>query len=96
MTISRGPFEEDVYFVLTYDDGSNSAIPLGEAADLLPWLQELPGFDKRDVHPRDGSQCGRHIGVVAPVARLPRAQQISALYCAGLALISQTCSACRF
>ena len=45
MTTSRGPFEEDVYFVLTYDDGSNSAIPLGEAADLLPWLQELPGFD---------------------------------------------------
>ena len=56
MTTSRGPFEEDVYFVLTYDDGSNSAIPLGEAADLLPWLQELPGSDKRDVQPRDGSQ----------------------------------------
>jgi hypothetical protein len=44
MTTSRGPFEEDV-FVLTYDDGSNSAVPLGEAAELLPRLQELPGFD---------------------------------------------------
>ena len=44
-TTSRGPFEEDVFFVLTYDDGSNSAVPLGEAAELLPRLQELPGFD---------------------------------------------------
>jgi hypothetical protein len=31
MTTSRGPFQEDVFFVLTYDDGSNNAIPLGEA-----------------------------------------------------------------
>jgi hypothetical protein len=45
MTTSRGPFEEDVFFVLTYDDGSNSAVPLGEAAELLPRLQQLPGFD---------------------------------------------------
>jgi hypothetical protein len=45
MTTSRAPFEEDVYFALTYDDGSNSVIPLGEAADLLSRLQELPGFD---------------------------------------------------
>ncbi len=45
MTTSSGPFEEDVFFVLTYDDGSNSAVPLGEAAELLPRLQELPGFD---------------------------------------------------
>jgi hypothetical protein len=45
MTTSRGPFEEDVFFVLTYDDGSNQAIPLGEAKDLLPRLQRLPGFD---------------------------------------------------
>ena len=44
-TTSRGPFEENVFFVLTYDDGSNSAVPLGEAAELLPRLQELPGFD---------------------------------------------------
>ena len=45
MTTSRGPFEEDVFFVLTYDDGSSHAIPLGEATDLLPRLQQLPGFD---------------------------------------------------
>jgi len=45
MTTSGGPFEEDVFFVLTYDDGSNIAVPLGEAAELLPRLQQLPGFD---------------------------------------------------
>jgi hypothetical protein len=45
MTTSRGPFEEDMFFVLTYDDGSNGAVPLDEAAELLPRLQELPGFD---------------------------------------------------
>jgi hypothetical protein len=45
MTTSGGPFEEDVFFVLTYDGGSNSAIPLGEAEELLQRLQELPGFD---------------------------------------------------
>jgi hypothetical protein len=45
MTTSRGPFEEDVFFVLTYDDASNDSIPLGEAQHLLPRLQELPGFD---------------------------------------------------
>ena len=45
MTTSRGPFEEDVFFVLTYDGGSNNAVPLGEATELLPRLQELPGFD---------------------------------------------------
>jgi hypothetical protein len=32
MTTSRGPFQEDVFFVLAYDDGSNGAVPLGEAA----------------------------------------------------------------
>lgn len=45
MTTSRGPFEEDVFFVLAYDDGSNTTIPLGEAEELLPRLQELPAFD---------------------------------------------------
>ena len=45
MTTSGGPFEEDVFFVLTYGDGSNQAIPLDEANDLLPQLQQLPGFD---------------------------------------------------
>jgi hypothetical protein len=45
ITTSRGPFEEDVFFLLAYDDGSNSTIPLGEAEQMLPRLQELPGFD---------------------------------------------------
>jgi hypothetical protein len=45
MTTSRGPFEEDVFFVLAYADGSNTTIPLGEAEHLLPRLQQLPGFD---------------------------------------------------
>jgi hypothetical protein len=29
----------------TRNDGTNKAIPLGEGQDLLPRLQELPGFD---------------------------------------------------
>ena len=45
MTTSQGPFAEDVFFVLTYDDGATEAIPLGEAKELLPRLQQLPGFD---------------------------------------------------
>lgn len=35
----------DVFVVLAYDDGTNNTIPLGEAEELLPRLQELPGFD---------------------------------------------------
>src|SRR5258705_9687261 len=42
VTTSRGPFEEDVYFVLTYDDGSNSAIPLGEAAACCHGCRSCP------------------------------------------------------
>ena len=45
MTTSRGPFEEDVFFVLTYDDGATEAIPHGGAKELLTRLQQLPGFD---------------------------------------------------
>ncbi len=45
MTTSRGPFQDDVFFVLTHDDGSNNAIPPSEAGELLPRLQQLPGFD---------------------------------------------------
>ena len=45
MTTSRGPFEEDVFIVLRYDDGPDSVVPLGEGSELLPRLQELPGFD---------------------------------------------------
>jgi hypothetical protein len=45
MTTSRGPVEEDVFFVLRYDDGPDSVVPLGEGSELLPRLQGLPGFD---------------------------------------------------
>ena len=45
MTTSRGPFEEDVFFLLAFDDGSASTIALDEAETLLPSLQQLPGFD---------------------------------------------------
>ena len=45
ITTSRGPFEEDVFFVLAYEDGTNNTIPLSDAEQLLPRLQELPGFD---------------------------------------------------
>jgi hypothetical protein len=45
MTTSRGPFEEDVFFMPKYDDGSGNVIPLGEGQELLPRLQALPGFD---------------------------------------------------
>ena len=34
-----------MFFVLAYDDGSNSMIPLGEAEQMRPRLQELPDFD---------------------------------------------------
>lgn len=44
-TTSRGPFEEDVFFVFTYDDGAPTAIGLGDSDYLLSRLQELPGFD---------------------------------------------------
>jgi hypothetical protein len=30
---------------MTYDDGTNSAVPLGEGSEILSRLQELPGFD---------------------------------------------------
>ena len=42
---ARGPFEEDVFFVFTYDDGVPTAIGLGDSDYLLPRLQALPGFD---------------------------------------------------
>jgi hypothetical protein len=45
MTTSRGPFEDDVFFVMTFDDGSDRLIPLGEGQELLARLQALPGFD---------------------------------------------------
>ena len=44
MTTSRGPFEEDVFFLLAFDDGTSRTIPLKDQ-DLLPRPQQLPGFD---------------------------------------------------
>lgn len=46
-TTPRGPWHEDVFFLLTGSDGSGCAVPHSEAVDrdLLRWLQALPGFD---------------------------------------------------
>ena len=44
-TTARGPFEEDVFFVFTYDEGDPLAIGLGDTDALLPRLQAMPGFD---------------------------------------------------
>jgi len=44
-TTARGPFEEDVFFVFTYDDDDPLAIGLGDSDELLPQLQAMPGFD---------------------------------------------------
>lgn len=44
-TTARGPAEEDVFFIFTYDDGTRIAIGLGDSDQLLPRLQAMPGFD---------------------------------------------------
>jgi hypothetical protein len=47
----QGPWQEDVFFLLTGRDGGGVAVPHGEAVqgDLLGWLQALPGFDNQQV-----------------------------------------------
>ncbi|WP_319456533.1 MULTISPECIES: hypothetical protein [unclassified Mycobacterium] len=45
MTTSAGPVSDDVFFVLTYRDGTTKSVPLGEDDALLNEMQELPGFD---------------------------------------------------
>lgn len=45
MTTSRGPVDDDVYFVLSYVDGTTKSVPLGDDDALLTELQALPGFD---------------------------------------------------
>lgn len=45
MTTAGGPVSDDVFFVLTYADGSTRSVPLGEDDSLLTELQGLPGFD---------------------------------------------------
>jgi hypothetical protein len=49
-TTDGGPFDEDVFFVLEADE-SRYFIPQGAAgaAELLAFLQELPGFDNKAV-----------------------------------------------
>ncbi|HYP21944.1 MAG TPA: hypothetical protein VEV43_00050 [Actinomycetota bacterium] len=44
-TTPNGPWQEDVFFLLGDDAGSGIVVPHLEAADLLPYLQRLPGFD---------------------------------------------------
>lgn len=41
-TTARGPAEEDVFFVFTYDDGTRIAIGLDDSDQLLPRLQAMP------------------------------------------------------
>ena len=45
MTTSRGPIEEDVFFVLAFDAEPDRVIGMSDADGLLPELQKLPGFD---------------------------------------------------
>jgi hypothetical protein len=45
MTTSAGPVFDDVFFVLTYRDGTTKSVALGADDALLNELQELPGFD---------------------------------------------------
>jgi hypothetical protein len=49
-TTPEGPWQEDVFFLLTGREGG-VAVPHGEAVerDLLRWLQTLPGFDNQQV-----------------------------------------------
>lgn len=52
MTTSRGPVEEDVFFVLSYEDDTNLR-PAGEGQDLLP------GFDNETfIHAMGVSEEG--------------------------------------
>jgi hypothetical protein len=50
-TTPEGPWQEDVFFLLTGRDGGGVAVPQGEAVEreLLGWLQALPGFDNQQV-----------------------------------------------
>jgi hypothetical protein len=50
-TTPAGPWQEDMFFLLTGRDGGGVAVPQGEAVarDLLGWLQALPGFDNQQL-----------------------------------------------
>jgi hypothetical protein len=49
ITVDRGPFAEDLYFVLDDREGRRCMLPGARAAELLPRLQRLPGFDNQQV-----------------------------------------------
>ena len=52
MTNDKGPFEEDVFWVLIEDDGQNGCIiPLSvpESQKVLERVQQLPGFDNEKL-----------------------------------------------
>jgi hypothetical protein len=50
-TTPEGPWQEDVFFLLTGRGGGGVAVPHCEAVerDLMRWLQALPGFDNEQV-----------------------------------------------
>jgi hypothetical protein len=49
ITTDKGPFSEDVFFVLVGSEGRGCVVPQSatESAVLLERLQQLPGFDNR-------------------------------------------------
>ena len=49
ITVDQGPFAEDLFFVLDDRQGRRCMLPGARAAELLPRLQRLPGFDNRQV-----------------------------------------------
>src|SRR5689334_18788212 len=49
VTVETGPFHEDLFFVLGGADGRRCSLPGAQAAQLLPRLQRLPGFDNQQV-----------------------------------------------
>jgi hypothetical protein len=67
MTTSRGPFEEDVFFVLTFDDGSDRLIPARCGTGPSDKTAGPARVRQRDLHSRDGRQRRRRLGVVAPM-----------------------------
>lgn len=54
-TTPGGPWGEDVFFLLGDEAGSGIVVPHGEAGDLLPHLQALPGFDNAALTKAMGS-----------------------------------------
>jgi hypothetical protein len=49
ITVAQGPFAEDLFFVLDDREGRRCMLPGARAAELLPRLQRLRGFDNGQV-----------------------------------------------